>query len=371
MKQSFILPVETSRSALTRAGVTATGIAIAALLHYVTAPSQLFWHNVFQRLYYLPIVYAALYFGWRGGLAAAALSAVSYIPHIFTAWHHMPDYEMNQYAELIVFFLVGSVTGVLADVGRRQRRELEGATAQLRKVNRELQESFEQIKRADRLAAIGQLSASLAHEIRNPLASIDGAANLLGEADLPGEIREKSLAVVHKECRRLNRLLTDLLDFARPRRPEFRAVDLATVVDSVISLVAHTAAQGRVQVRRNLPAELPPVECDAEQIKQVLLNLTINAVQATAEPGEIEISAAPVAGGVSIVVRDQGRGVDRADLDRIFDPFFTTKANGTGLGLSVAQQIVTQHGGVLAAELNKPRGMAFTVTLPLRNRKTE
>jgi signal transduction histidine kinase len=350
--------LETSRSKFTRAGVAVAGIGIAALLHYTTPPSFVLWHYVFQRLYYLPIIYAALYFGWRGGLAAAAIAGVSYVPHIFTAWHHMPDYAMNQYAEIIVFFLVGSVTGVLADVGRRQRRELEAATAQLR-------DSFEQIKRADRLSAIGQLSASLAHEIRNPLASIDGAANLLEQPALAEEIRAKSLAVIRKECGRLNRLLTDLLDFARPRRPEFRAVDLGGVADSVIALVAHSAGRSGIQVRKNFAAALPPVECDAEQIKQVLLNLTINAIQAMTEPGEIEIAAAPVQGGVSIVVRDQGRGVDRAEMDKIFEPFFTTKANGTGLGLSVAQQIVAQHGGALAAEPNDGRGMAFSVTLPL------
>jgi signal transduction histidine kinase len=340
----------------------AIGLAVVATSvgHYYTSTGLLALHELFTRLYYLPITYAALYLGWRGGLAAAALSAISYIPHIFTAWHHMPDYAMNQYAEIIVFFLVGSVTGVLADVGRRQRRALEAATMQLR-------ESFEQIKRADRLSAIGQLSASLAHEIRNPLASIDGAANLLEQPALDQEIRSKSLAVIRKECRRLNRLLTDLLDFARPRRPEFHAVDLAGVVDSVIALVAHTAAQSRIQVRKNFPAGLPPVECDAEQIKQVLLNLTINAIQAMPEPGEIEIAAAPAPGGVSIVVRDQGRGVDRAEMEKIFEPFFTTKANGTGLGLSVAQQIVAQHGGALAAEPNDGGGMAFSVTLPLRH----
>ena len=172
--------MEENRSVLmTRAGVVAAGIGIAALLHYLTPTSALLWHQIFQRLYYLPIAYAALYFGWRGGVLAAAVSAASYIPHILHAWHHMPDYAMNQYAEIIVFFLVGAVTGALADQGRRQRRQLEIAGAQLAKVNRELQESFEQIKRADRLSAIGQLSASLAHEIRNPLGSIEGAASLL------------------------------------------------------------------------------------------------------------------------------------------------------------------------------------------------
>src|SRR6516225_10144903 len=183
------------RQALTRVAVVIAGIAIATALHYLTSPSLILWHQLFQRLYYLPIIYAAIFFGWRGGLVASAVSALCYIPHILMAWHHMPEYALNQYAEIIVFFLVGTVTGVLADQGRRQRAELELASKKLAKVNRDLQDSFEQIKRADRLSAIGQLSASLAHEIRNPLASIDGAANLIESPHASQEMRRGSLAI--------------------------------------------------------------------------------------------------------------------------------------------------------------------------------
>jgi signal transduction histidine kinase len=355
--------LENSRSALTRAGVALAGIAIAALLHYVTSPSLVLWHYVFQRLYYLPIIYAALYFGWRGGLVAAALAAVSYIPHIFTAWHHMPDYAMNQYAEIIVFFLVGSVTGVLADVGRRQRRELEAATNQLR-------DSFEQVKRADRLSAIGQLSASLAHEIRNPLASIDGAANLIESPQTPEDMRRSSLAIVHKEIGRLNRLLTSLLDFARPRCPELQSVDAGTLIDAIVNLAGHSAQQKGITLRKDTPHPLPAIECDPEQIKQVLLNLTINAVQSMEGPGEVVISARQDGSAVEIGVKDEGCGVSEEDLEKIFNPFFTTKDTGTGLGLSVAYQIVAQHGGAMRAECNAGRGMTFSLTLPLHARKT-
>jgi signal transduction histidine kinase len=347
----------------THGGVVVAGIGIAALLHYLTPPAHLLLHNLFQRLYYLPIVYAAIYFGWRGGLAASGLSSASYIPHIFLVWHHHPDYQMNQYAELIVFFLVGTVTGVLADQGRRRRLELEAATTQLAKVNRELQDSFEQVKRADRLSAIGQLSAGLAHEIRNPLGSIEGAANLLDQP-VPDEIRSKSLAVIRKEVQRLNGLLTNLLDFARPRRPELRDVDIRNVVDSVATLAAHSARQGRIEIRKTFSPALPAVECDAEQLKQVVLNLAINAIQAMPDGGVLELSAAPASGGVEIAVRDEGRGIAPEDMEHIFDPFFTTKAHGTGLGLAVAQQIVAQHGGTLTAAPNAERGMTFRITLP-------
>src|SRR5450631_1414436 len=354
---------------LTRVVVVAAGIAVASALHYFTPSSLILWHNLFQRLYYLPIIYAAIYFGWRGGLVASTASAVCYIPHILHAWHHMPEYAMNQYAEIIVFFLVGTVTGVLADQGRRHRMELEASSEKLAKANRELQDSFEQIKRADRLAAIGQLSASLAHEIRNPLASIDGATNLIESEQTPQEMRKASLAIIRKEVQRLNRLLTSLLDFARPRTPEFQTVHADRLIDGIIALAGHSAEQKGITLHKDVSATVPAFECDPEQMKQVILNLVINAVQAMTGAGEIVLAARQHDSSVVISVRDQGPGIDAEDLDKIFNPFYTTKDAGTGLGLSVVYQIVNQHGGVVTAERNPEGGMTFSLTIQLNQRR--
>jgi two-component system, NtrC family, sensor histidine kinase HydH len=346
--------VDTKRIRLTRLAVVALGILIATTLHFSTPPSLLLWHFLFQRLYYLPIVYCAIYFGWRGGLAASAVSACCYIPHILTAWHHMRDYAMNQYAEIIVFFLVGAVTGVLADRERRQREQLEAAT--------------EQLKRADRLSAIGQLSAGLAHEIRNPLASIEGAADILDQPQTSDQMRREFIGIIRKETRRLNGLLGNLLDFARPRRPEFQEVDVERLIDSVTALVEHTAGRTGVRIVKRIAEPLPAIELDPEQLKQVILNLTINAMQAMPEGGEIEITAGRTASDLVLSVRDQGKGIPPGDLEKIFDPFYTTKESGTGLGLAVAHQIVTGHGGRIEARPNPEGGMTFQVVLPLKRR---
>jgi len=354
---------------LTRVAVIGGGIVIATALHYLTSPSLILWHELFQRLYYLPIIYAAIFFGWRGGLIASACSAVCYVPHIVMAWRQMPEYAMNQYAEIIVFFLVGAVTGVLADRGRTQRHEIESKSEELARVNRELQDSFEQIKRADRLSAIGQLAASLAHEIRNPLAAIDGAANLIESPQTPDETRKGSLAVIHKEIQRLNRLLTNLLDFARPRKPEFQVLEPSRLIDSIINLTGHSAEQKGISLRKDVPKPVPSFECDPEQMKQVVLNLAINAVQAMTGPGEVVLSAHQLDSSVAISVRDQGPGIDEENMERIFNPFFTTKEAGTGLGLSVVYQIVTQHGGIVKTERNPNGGMTFSVVIPMRQRR--
>ena len=339
------------------------GIALTSAGHYLTPSSLLIWHGIFQRLYYLPVVFAAITFGWAGGLAAALAVGAVYIPHIMITWSGMHHYAMEQYAEIFMFLAVGVVTGILADRERKRRIELQHTAQRLSAVYRELQFSFEQVKRADRLSAIGQLAAGLAHEIRNPLASIDGAAEVLDIAGDQPELRKETVSIIRKECARLNRLLTSLLDFARPRRPEWRAVDLSKVLDSVIDLVGHSAGKGIQFHKENTPT-VPTLLGDEEQLTQVILNLTLNAAQAMPEGGDVWLTARQEDDGNVIQIRDQGPGIPEADMDRIFDPFFTTKDTGTGLGLAVVHQIVTQHGGTVTVTRNQDQGTTFNLFFP-------
>ena len=347
--------------------LTAAGILLTSAGHYLTPPSLVLWHDVFQRLYYLPIIFAALSMGWLGGLSAAGAAALVYIPHIIMTWGHSTHYARNQYAEIVVFFLVGGLTGLLADRERKRSRELEATAARLHTVYSELQDSFEQIKRADRLSAVGQLSAGLAHEIRNPLASIEGAADILQDESIEKERRDEFLGIIRKECRRLNQLLTSLLDFARPRQPELRTADAGRLLDSVTALAAPIAGKSGIHLTTQAPRQLPAVACDPEQIKQVLLNLTINAIQAMPQGGDITLAAEQQDNDIVIHVKDQGTGIPDEHLEKIFDPFFTTKEQGTGLGLSVAHQIVTQPQGSISVERNTQRGMTFSISLPIKD----
>ena len=152
-----------------RISMVGVGISVTTSGHYLTPIQFVLWHSIFQRLYYLPIVYAAIYFGWKGGLLAGSVSGMCYVPFIVKTWGTSPDFSLDKYPEVILFLLVGAVTGVLSDREKKRENELRRTAEQLARVNRELQESFEQLRRADRLSAVGQLSAGLAHEIRNPL----------------------------------------------------------------------------------------------------------------------------------------------------------------------------------------------------------
>jgi two-component system sensor histidine kinase HydH len=347
------------------AGVVIGTLCISAL-HHATPPDHEHWHNIFQVLYYVPTVFGALLFGWRGGLCAALLAGFSHLPDIIRTSRTSPDYLIEQMVEIPLLCLVGMLTGFFSDRDRKQRKELEQTTGRLTEVYRELQRNFEQMKRAERLFAVGQLAAGLAHELRNPLASVAGAAGILQRNAQLEPRHQECLDIIGKESQRLNRLLTDFLDFARPRPPKYQSIEVNSLIDSVLQLAVHGIGRSAVTLQKKVAPDLPGIEGDPELLKQMLLNLVINAIQAMPDGGEVSVSAVRQDARLLIRVQDHGRGIAPECRDRIFDPFFTTKDGGTGLGLSVAHQIVEQHGGILTAEANPDSGMTFSALLPLR-----
>src|SRR5262245_45072211 len=249
---------------------------------------------------------------------------------------------------------------------RRLRHHYQQIADQLSSVYEKVQANFEGMKRAERLSAIGQLSAGLAHEIRNPLASISGAAAILARSPNLDQKNAKCLEIITSECERLNGLLTNFLNFARPRPPRLQCIQLEPLLNHVLELASHGVRGRTLQFERRVEDGLQPVECDPEQLEQVLLNLMINAVEASPDDGTVTLSAAAEEDRIVIDVVDHGHGVAPAHIDRLFDPFFTTKEHGTGLGLPVAHQIVRQMGGSLLAQANADNGMTFSVVLPFK-----
>lgn len=361
--------MKVSAKAWQRAAILTVAIGLVSLLHYVMPTTMVVWiHPLLQRAYYVPILLGALWFGWRGGIAFAALAGASYIPHIVMAWKAEPEYTAAQYVEIGMFFLIATLTGVLADHERAQRHKVEENARQLTEVNAQLQNSFERLRRADRLSALGELSAGLAHEIRNPLGSIEGAVQILGRPHLSEDTRDEFRDLASREVVRLKGLLTNFLEFARPQSPRIVASEIGLLLDSVAKLSSETATMAKVTINVECGQELPPVSVDPEQIRQVLLNLVINAVQATPGGGRIILRANQDGDWVRVEVEDEGTGIPSEDVERVFDPFFTTRSNGTGLGLSIAYQIVNQHGGHIGTRRNAERGMTFSVTLPIATR---
>mgnify|MGYP005814898787 CR=1 FL=1 len=356
--------VDTSKKRRLRVAILVCAIAVVSLLHYLTPTTYVWLHPLLQRAYYIPILLMALWFSWRGGIVAATIAGVFYLPHIVMAWQSNPEYRSAQFVEIGMFFVIATLTGVLADVERKQRQKIEETAAKLSETYAQLQASVEQLRRADRLSALGELSAGLAHEIRNPLGALEGAVQILHRPELSAETRQEFAEMARKEVERLKVLLTNFLDFARPRPPQRAVMEPRLLLDSVSRLAVETARMANVHISVEA-GEAPSIAVDTEQIKQVLLNLVLNAIQAMPQGGQVALRARQEDASVLLEVADQGSGIPSENLERIFDPFFTTRANGTGLGLSIAHQIVHGHGGQIAVRNNPDRGVTFTLILPL------
>jgi hypothetical protein len=245
-------------------------------------------------------------------------------------------------------------------------RDFNEMVRQLRQSREELERLHRtQMSRAEHLATLGELAAGLAHEIRNPLAGIAGVIEIIGR-DLPPESPSREvLSEVQQEVLHIKRILSDLLDYARPKPPEFRAADLNATAEHAVGLARQQTLSRPIEIELRKAAGLPAVPHDTAQIQQVLLNLLQNAIQAIAAEGRVTLTLEPRGGQVLLEVCDTGRGIPPEHLPNIFRPFFTTKGQGTGLGLSLARRIVEAHGGRIEVASEPGRGSQFTVWLPL------
>ncbi len=226
-------------------------------------------------------------------------------------------------------------------------------------------EAGEGLRASEKLAALGRLSAGLAHELRNPLNTLNVLTYAMAEQAPAAGYSSADLDVIQSEVRRMSLLLDQFLEFARPRAPAFRRQRVQEIVEETLLLIGPEARKRRVAIARSLEADIPPIWVDGDQIKQVLLNLALNALQAMAGGGTLTIRMATASGGVVTEIRDTGAGVAPEIRERLFEPFFTTRDGGTGLGLPIALRIVEGHSGDLRIESEPGSGTVATVWLPL------
>jgi signal transduction histidine kinase len=222
------------------------------------------------------------------------------------------------------------------------------------------------MSRAEHLATLGEMATGLAHEIRNPLAGIAGVIEIIGR-DLPATSPARSVVKdVRQEIARINHIVTDLLQTARPHPPTVRKSDLNTTVEHAVMLGRQQALAKSIEITLHKDPSLPEVEHDSDQIHQVLLNLLLNALQAIDTNGKITVTVKPQGATAVVEVSDNGRGIPPDHLPNIFRPFYTTKGDGTGLGLSLARRIVEDHQGRIDVTSTVGQGTTFAVLLPLR-----
>ena len=232
-------------------------------------------------------------------------------------------------------------------------------------LSRQLRRSEAVLERANRLSSLGTLAAGIAHEIRNPLVAVKTFLDLLpqrlDDREFLTRFRELSLGELH----RVADLITDLLALGKSKTPERRAVDLGPTLEPVVRLMESTARKRQIEVAAIFDPHVPAVWADPDQLKQIIVNLLLNAIETSAPGGHVSFEARPaLAGSVVLEVRDDGPGIPADQLENIFHPFYTTKETGTGLGLALVHQMVVEHGGEITVESTVGRGSAFRVTLP-------
>ena len=340
-------------------------------------------NSSYYPIYYLPVVTAALYCGPWLTLVWTLVSSAAYCSYLYPA---MQEYELTPEAfgylalRIMFFFLAAMVVNRFAQQSRHQTQLYRDLAERLAETNRRLEQAQAEARRSERLAALGQLSAGLAHEIRNPLGVIKGSAEMLTQKlQASDELSRELAGYISIEVNRLSALVTEFLDFARPLHAEQHPADLTALLDRVLQIVAGRFAGkletgNAVRVERRYPSGLPLVPLDESLCEQAFLNLVQNAYEAMQNEDEerggtlrIEVHLATQNDreGVEVRLADTGPGVPEELREEIFNPFVTTKKTGVGLGLSIVSKIVDGHHGSIHVENAPTGGAVFTLFFPL------
>jgi len=331
-------------------------------------------HDLHRTLFFIPVIYAALVFRVRGSLIASLAFLCIVLPRALM-FSPYPDPLLRPllfvtFAALISLLLATQLNRVERE--RRARAELSAAYQELNQYHQRLKESQEQLIQAEKLTSLGQMAASIAHEVNNPLSGVLVYTQLLSKKiasnSISREVILDYLSKMDSELTRSTRLVRNLLDFARQSPPALGKVDINEVVDRALDLVAHSFEKQDIEVVKEFNPSLPQLVADYDQLQQVCTNLILNAIQAMPEGGWLTLrTSAEGDGQLKIEVEDTGYGISAENMRKLFTPFFTTKSEvkGVGLGLAVAYGIIQRHHGRIEVQSQEGEGTTFTIYLPL------
>ncbi|HVB35143.1 MAG TPA: ATP-binding protein [Patescibacteria group bacterium] len=356
-----------------RAASVAVKILLATLL--IGHTGALGINSIYYPIFYVPVVTAAIYYGALGTFLWTGIASLAYCIYLIPA--ELAGYELTDAGQstliirILFFFIAAFLVNRFVGENRRQVLRYQVLSEELADSNRQLRQAQAEARRAERLAALGQLSAGLAHEIRNPLGVIKGSAEMLGRnLESASPIAIEMAGYISSEANRLNGLISRFLDFARPARLDLRPVDLAAILDRAADKVQKQNAGAAITVEKQYAVNLPQVLADEQLCEQVFFNLVLNAYQAmNGQAGKLDLSIVPSSGpdrrpGVEISVADTGPGVPEEFREQIFNPFVTSKRDGVGLGLAIVAKIVDDHRGTIRLDTAQKAGACFRVFLP-------
>jgi len=350
-------------------------IALATLLLDHTGEVGI--NSSYWPIYFVPVVTAATYFGFLATLGWTALASLAYCSFLYPA---LQEYELTPEGlsslalRILFFFLAATLVNRFVTENRRQVARYQALSETLEQTNEQLRRAEAEARRSERLAALGQMSAGLAHEIRNPLGVIKGSAEMLAQKLRDEQPLTRELAgYISSEVNRINALVARFLDFARPSKLDLHPLRISDVVDRALETVRSQSPDAHVKIERYYSSALPEIQADAQFCEQAFVNLIQNAYQAMnggagAPEGTLRISIAPGSSdgrdGVTVVIEDTGPGVPPEMREQIFNPFVTSKKDGVGLGLAIVAKIADDHRGWVRLESDSKPGARFRVFLP-------
>ncbi len=355
----------------TRMGAIASAVLRLALCYLLIGYSGGV-NSSFYLILFLPVISAATSLElWGAALVSLAACGV-YLSFLFFLNENQVISEegvLELVLRSIFLPVVGYLTYELARGTKREAQRAQSAATELAEANRHLQEAKAQVTRAERLAALGQLTAGLAHELRNPLGTMKTSAEMLTRSvEKENEIAKEMAGFIASEVDRTNSLITRFLDFARPQPLQLATGDITVLLDDAIRRFEREQKDRalNITVYKNYSPDVPAIRFDAQLLERVIANLLLNAAQAS-PPGAVVTVKTQLAenGSVEIAVIDRGSGIERKNLENIFNPFFTTKPDGVGFGLAIVAKIVNEHGGQIAVESTPGEGSVFRIFLPL------
>ncbi len=341
-----------------RAAYVLAQLAIGYLLIGYTGGVE----SVYYLVLLLPVVSTASYLGFAGTVVSSLVSIGAYLSFLlFIDWNEFvidPEARHILAIRCLLPAIAAVLVNSLGDAIRRESARYKHTAEQLAEANRNLSAAQAEVRRTERLAALGQLSAGLAHELRNPLGSIKGSADLLARSTAKDNPVSQELAsIISAEVDRTNLLVTRFLDFARPLEPRRQPTDLTRVIDQA-------ATHSGVTIERDYPPALPLLPLDPALMEQVFINLITNARQASTNGSPITVRIREASGKAEVSVIDHGCGIPADKTESIFNPFFTTKQDGVGLGLAIVSKIIDGHGGKMTVDSEPGKGSTFRVYLP-------
>ncbi len=348
-------------------------VVVIGFLHTLTPGYMILYHDTFRRLSYFPIAIGAILYGLWRGISLAVLSCFAFVPHLFLFWARGPEAYYSELSEILFYLAAGIVIGLISSKENKLREKYKSLSEKLARSYKRLHDQTSQLVKAEKqlgesqkLSMLGHVSASLAHEIKNPLASIKGAAEILADEVPKDHPKHEFIDIMRSEISRLNHSVEDVLKYCRGQQSQNTGSQesVEKIARRVVALLDTGLQEKSIEVSIQSDFNDRPFLTNEAAMIQVMMNIIINAVDAVSKNGKILIELIAQRNGNLIKISDNGPGIDETLSKKVFHSFVTFKEDGTGLGLSISKKIVESLGGKIHIERSSLGGAAFLIFLP-------